>query len=83
MLFGNEENGLAGGKAYAKEFAQGHVAAIEADIGAGPPEHFRFKLPEGYTKMDALTPVINQQLAHLPLSELKKRKDMQVQTSIP
>ena len=72
VLFGNEENGLAGGKAYAKEFAQGHVAAIEADIGAGTPEHFRFKLPEGYTKMDVLSPFVNQQLAHLPLSPLKE-----------
>ena len=72
VLFGNEENGIAGGKAYAKEFAQGHVAAIEADIGAGTPEYFRFKLPEGYTKMDTLTPIVNQSLAHLPLSPLKE-----------
>lgn len=72
VLFGNEENGLAGGKAYAKEFSEGHVAAIEADIGAGPPEHFRFRPPEGDTKMDALIPVLNQQLAHLPLSPVQE-----------
>jgi hypothetical protein len=38
VLFANEENGLAGGKAYAKaheaEFAQ-HVLAMEADSGTG------------------------------------------------
>lgn len=72
VLFGNEENGLAGGKAYAKEFAPGHVAAIEADIGAGTPEFFRFKLPEGYTKMDALAPVLNRHLSHLPLSAVQE-----------
>lgn len=36
----NEENGLAGGRAYAKDYAaqlQNHVAAIEMDRGAGHP----------------------------------------------
>lgn len=38
VLFTNEENGLAGGKAYAAahpEGAERHVAALEADLGAG------------------------------------------------
>jgi hypothetical protein len=45
VLFANEENGLAGGKAYpvahASELAR-HVAAIEADSGSGRPTGFRW-----------------------------------------
>lgn len=38
VLFTNEENGLRGGKAYAEAHKdEVHVAAIEADIGAGAP----------------------------------------------
>ncbi len=40
VLFANEENGLAGGKAYAKAHdaeLERHVAALEADLGQGPP----------------------------------------------
>jgi len=40
ILFTNEENGLAGGKAYARDHAEElarHVAAIEVDSGAGRP----------------------------------------------
>jgi Zn-dependent M28 family amino/carboxypeptidase len=40
VLFANEENGLAGGKAYVQAHAselERHVAAIEADLGEGPP----------------------------------------------
>ena len=40
VLFTNEENGLAGGKAYARDHADElarHVAAIEVDSGAGRP----------------------------------------------
>ena len=40
VLFMNEENGLAGGKAYAKAHAAEaprHVAALESDSGAGRP----------------------------------------------
>lgn len=40
VLFANEENGLAGGIAYAKDHAaelSRHAAAIEADSGAGGP----------------------------------------------
>ena len=40
VLFMNEENGLRGGEAYARDHAAElprHVAAIESDTGAGPP----------------------------------------------
>ena len=40
VLFANEENGLAGGRAYASTHAaelQEHVAALEADSGTGGP----------------------------------------------
>jgi Zn-dependent M28 family amino/carboxypeptidase len=43
VLFANEENGLAGGKTYAKAHAEElarHVASLEADLGDGPPLGF-------------------------------------------
>ena len=43
VLFANEENGLKGGKAYAEAHAAelaSHVAALEADLGQGPPLGF-------------------------------------------
>ncbi len=43
VLFANEENGLRGGKAYAEAHAAelaSHVAALEADLGQGPPLGF-------------------------------------------
>jgi len=43
VLFANEEAGLAGGKAYAEDHAaelERHVAAIESDLGQGPPLGF-------------------------------------------
>ena len=43
VLFANEENGLKGGKAYAEKYAAElpqHVAALEADLGQGPPLGF-------------------------------------------
>ena len=48
VLFTNEENGLRGGKAYAASVSpsERHVAAIEADIGAGIPQWFSYKVPE-------------------------------------
>jgi carboxypeptidase Q len=43
VLFGNEENGLAGGRSYStaheKELSR-HVAALEADLGSGRPIGF-------------------------------------------
>lgn len=42
-LYMNEENGLAGARAYAAQHAaelKNHVLAIETDAGAGPPQHF-------------------------------------------
>jgi hypothetical protein len=44
VLFTNEENGIAGGKAYLeahKDALANHVAAIETDTGNGPCEGFR------------------------------------------
>ena len=43
LLAANEENGLAGGKAYAADHAaelSRHVAALESDLGAGAPIGF-------------------------------------------
>jgi len=43
MLAGNEENGLAGGRAYQADHAAEltrHVAALESDLGAGRPTGF-------------------------------------------
>ncbi len=43
VLFANEENGLKGGKAYAQAHAgelPSHVAALEVDLGQGPPLGF-------------------------------------------
>lgn len=43
VLYANEENGLAGGKAYAARYAADlplHAAALEADLGSGRPIGF-------------------------------------------
>ena len=43
VLFANEENGLAGGKAYVAKYAAElplHAAALEADLGSGRPIGF-------------------------------------------
>ena len=44
VLFTNEENGLAGGKAYAaahpQRRAERHVAAMESDLGGGAPRYW-------------------------------------------
>ncbi len=54
VLFMNEENGLAGGKGYAAAH-QGelgrHVAALEADSGAGPPLAVRLRSGDGGSSM--------------------------------
>jgi len=50
VLFTNEENGLRGGKDYAKRYeAQmpNHVAAIESDLGGAPPMGFGVTAGEG------------------------------------
>lgn len=49
VLFQNEENGLAGGKAYAAASAQRkekHIAAIESDAGGFSPRGFSFEAEE-------------------------------------
>lgn len=49
VLFTNEENGLAGGRAYAERYAEElgrHVAAIEADSGAGAPLGYGLELED-------------------------------------
>src|SRR5436853_115523 len=54
VLFMNEENGLAGGKGYATahqgELAR-HVAALEADSGAGPPLAVHLRAGDGGASM--------------------------------
>jgi Zn-dependent M28 family amino/carboxypeptidase len=50
VLFANEEAGLAGGKAYAADHAAElprHVAAIESDLGQGPPLGFSWDAGPG------------------------------------
>jgi hypothetical protein len=50
VLFMNEENGLEGGLGYAARHAAelpGHVAAVEADSGAGRPRGFNVTAGEG------------------------------------
>lgn len=46
VLFTNEENGLRGGKGYFEAHnKEKHVAAIEADFGAGAPRGFQYHAP--------------------------------------
>jgi len=50
VLYTNEENGLRGGREYAKAHAdemENHVAAIESDSGAGTPVGFGVSAGEG------------------------------------
>jgi Zn-dependent M28 family amino/carboxypeptidase len=52
VLFVNEENGNAGGKAYAKAASSGtekHLLAMETDAGGFDPRGFRFNSPQGDT----------------------------------
>ena len=45
VLYTNEENGMAGARAYAEAHAEEtHIAAIESDSGAGAPSGVRFDL---------------------------------------
>ena len=61
----NEENGLAGGRAYAQEHAQelaNHFAAIEADLGAGHPAGFYASgKPEVLTLLQPLAVILQSQ----------------------
>lgn len=70
VLFTNEENGLAGGRAYAENVSplENHIAAIEADSGAGVPLNFSFKQPESMRdpqlkqvlqQLETVQPVLN------------------------
>jgi len=57
ILFTNEENGLRGGKDYAKRYRDqmpNHVAAIESDLGGAPPIGF------GVTAGDGAVAVIGE-----------------------
>jgi carboxypeptidase Q len=50
----NEENGLVGGRTYAKDYAgelANHIAAIESDLGAGHPLGFHVKANPGALRM--------------------------------
>jgi hypothetical protein len=72
VLFANEENGLAGGKAYAKAHATElarHVAAVEVDSGAGRASGF------GWTAGPATAPLMAELgsfLAPFGWGEVKK-----------
>jgi carboxypeptidase Q len=72
VLFANEENGLAGGRAYAKAHAaelDRHVAAVEADGGAGRASGF------GWTAGPATAPLVAELgavLAPFGLGDVKK-----------
>ena len=72
VLFSNEENGLSGARSYAKEYGSQHFAAIEADIGAGAPELFHFKLPEGHKGLADIREQLESNLAPLKLKALKE-----------
>lgn len=55
VLFTNEENGLRGGKAYFEAHKdERHVAAIEADVGAGAP--WGFGVGQTQADLDLLLP---------------------------
>jgi carboxypeptidase Q len=74
VLYTGEEYGISGGKAYAAAHATevaNHVAAIEADTGAGEPLGFRLDVRAGSAGKDApesmrATTVALGRLAHLP-----------------
>ena len=51
VLFMNEENGLRGGKEYAKQVKlkkETHIAAIESDAGGFSPRGFSFEAPQWF-----------------------------------
>jgi hypothetical protein len=62
VLFMNEENGLRGARAYAEAHADElarHVAALEADSGAGRPVGYSARVgPGGLERVRALLPLV-------------------------
>jgi carboxypeptidase Q len=62
VLFMNEENGLRGARAYAEAHAAElprHVAAMEADSGAGRPRGYSARVgPGGLERLRALLPLV-------------------------
>lgn len=84
VLFTNEENGLAGGRDYAEQESgtrQRHVAALEADIGAGVPRGWRLDLRSGtdqevpeeqFVRAEELFAPIQEALASLSAGGLKR-----------
>jgi hypothetical protein len=62
VLFMNEENGLSGARAYAEAHAaelSRHVAAMEADSGAGRPAGYSARVgPGGLERVRALLPLV-------------------------
>jgi carboxypeptidase Q len=65
----NEENGLAGGRAYALDHAtaiNNHVAAIESDLGAGHPTGFSAHIdPAGLEALQPLSQILKSSGAAL------------------
>jgi hypothetical protein len=75
VLFTNEENGLAGGKHYAKHHAdEKHVMVLEADSGSGAPLGFRVDVRrgDGAPVVEALKPFA-ELLAPLSAQRLELR----------
>ena len=69
VLFTNEENGLAGGRAYhAAHGQEDHVAALEADTGAGQPLGWRLDLRGEEAAVEA-----DMALASVRLAGLQRR----------
>lgn len=72
VLFANEENGLAGGRAYAKAHADEmakHVAAVETDSGAGRVRGFAWSAGPA---TEPLVKELGAALAPFGLGEVKK-----------
>ncbi len=68
VLFTNEENGLAGGHAYhAAHGTEDHVAALEADTGAGQPLGWRMDLRGEGEGVDAARALARARMA--PIQE--------------
>ena len=75
VLFANEEHGLKGGKAYAEDHAaelSRHVAALEADLGQGPPLGMSWNAgPSAEAPLKSIAAVLSPIAAdHLLVSDL-------------